>query len=232
MVIIFIFILVKIYLKHGKMAPGQDYFLLLVRLSQNVRCSLLSPWSIFFLDDFIFFNILFKNTFSTCLFLNINGGRELLKKSLSWKGWLMNPCLFCLRTPHHGGSDNVGTIWASIFLSSDFSLSFLSFTFFFELRCQPHQPVLLLSARKIKRKKREKESNALNTKIKFFSVSAVSSVHFHWVFFTNLFLSSFTIGYAQENLWFISRKQRPWQAPEHYNPTVGEAGQEPKFVHA
>lgn len=146
----------------------------------------------------------------------------------------MNPCLFCLRTPHHGGSDNVGTIWASIFLSSDFSLSFLSFTFFFffELRCQPHQPVLLLSARKIKRKKREKESNALNTKIKFFSVSAVSSVHFHWVFFTNLFLSSFTIGYAQENLCFIRRKQRPWQAPEHYNPTVGEAGQEPKFVHA
>lgn len=144
----------------------------------------------------------------------------------------MNPWLFCLRTSHHGGSDNVGTIWASIFLSSDFSLSFLSFTFFFELRCQPHQPVLLLSARKIKRKKREKESNALNTKIKFFSVSAVSSVHFHWVFFTNLFLSFFTIGYAQENLWFISRKQRPWQAPEHYNPTVGEAGQEPKFVHA
>lgn len=88
MVIIFIFILVKIYLKHRKMAPGQDYFLLLVRLSQNVRCSLLSPWSIFFLDDFIVFNILFKNTFSTCLFLNINGGRELKKNHFRERdGW-------------------------------------------------------------------------------------------------------------------------------------------------
>lgn len=124
---------------------------------------------------------------------------------------------------HHLGLD-----FPFFWFFSFFSL----FHFFFELRCQPHQPVLLLSARKIKRKKREKESNALNTKIKFFTVSAVSSVHFHWVFFTNLFLSFFTIGYAQENLWFISRKQRPWQAPEHYNPTVGEAGQEPKFVHA
>lgn len=166
---------------------------------------------------FLSFVIDFPNPF---LLLKL---RKSSLKNLSSKGWLPNPWVFSelfimevLRV--------FDAICASIFLSSDFS----SFFFFSALRCQPSQPVPLFSA---KRKKKERERNTMNTKIRifFFSVSGTSTVHFHWVFYKNLFLSSLTIEKPQENLWSISRKQRPWQAMEQLNPTVGRLGRNPSL---
>lgn len=116
-------------------------------------------------------------------------------------------------------------ICASIFFSSDFFL-FFSFLFFFLKWGASRASLCLFSA---KRKKREREKYHEHWNKIFFSVSCTSSVHFYWVFYKNLFLSSLTIENPQENLWSISRKQRPWQAAEQHNPTVGKLGRNPSL---
>lgn len=126
--------------------------------------------------------------------------RKSSLKNLSSKGWLSNPWVFSelfimevLRV--------FDAICASIFLSSDFS----SFFFCTEVPAEPACASVFCQ-----KEKRERERNTMNTKIRIFfqQASGTSTVHFHWVFYKNLFLSSLTIEKPQENLWSISRKQR------------------------
>lgn len=107
-------------------------------------------------------------------------------------------------------------------------LFFFPFSFFFRAEV-PAEPACA-SVFCQRKKKGERERNTMNTKIRiFFSVSGTSTVHFYWVFYKNLFLSSVTIEKPQENLWSISRKQRPWQAAEKHSPMVGKLGRNPSL---
>ena len=114
------------------------------------------------------------------------------------------------------------------FLPFFLSFFFSFFFFFFEMRCQPSQLVPLFSAKEKRgEKKRERErereterqreteretererENYDNTKLRLFYCFWYKHSNFYQVFYKNLFLSSLTIEYPQENLWSINRKQR------------------------